>query len=400
MDLAKRTLLMLRRRWLLVVVPVVVALAAVLVYDALIPKEYTATASLFLRAPDVKSSASAYQGNLFTMQRANTYVNMVESDELAQMVVDRLGLDTSAHDLATKVNAAPIRDTVIINVSVTDRDAQLAADIANTYGTVFATYVARVEAVAPTADIPPLVTIVKPAAAENAVASRPSMWLLLSLAAALGLLVGIGLIWLAERYDTKIRSRRQIEEITGARVLGNLSRQKALGDGGSVEKVFESSPDFADEVRVIGVNAEYALREVSKANGTAVLMVACVDHGDGQSVVANALAKALDERGARVALLDEPPDGAVTASAIGVAIENHSQENDFIIVDPNGSGVSPQIQAAAGASDAAVIVVRPSRTDENGLADLVNSLNMLDTPVIGIITNAARETNTSGRFYA
>ena len=298
------------------------------------------------------------------------------------------------------MEAAPIRDTVIINVSVSDRDAQRAADLANTYGNVFATYVAQVEAVAPNTDVPPLVRIVKPAAAEDAVTARPSLKLLLPLAAVLGLLVGVALIWLAERYDTKIRSRRQIEQIAGVRVLGNISRYKALRGSGGVEETFESTPAFADEARVAGVNTEYALRDVAKADGAPVLMVAAVEAGDGQSVIAHVLAKALDERGARVELIDSLSDRLLTQAAISAMIENHSAGNDFIIVDPHGSSISPQTQAAAGASDAAVIVVRPGHTDENGLADLVASLSLLDTPVVGVITNGAKETSTSGRYYA
>ena len=100
MELLKRGWLIVRRRWALLLAPVLVGLIAATAYLFLMPREYTASTTLFLRAPDVKSSASAYQGNLFTVQRANTYVKLIKSDDLAQLVVDRLGLDTTAHDLA------------------------------------------------------------------------------------------------------------------------------------------------------------------------------------------------------------------------------------------------------------------------------------------------------------
>src|SRR5690349_15679226 len=112
MDLLTRAWLIFKRRWALLLLPVVILLASVALLDALLPQKYTATATLFLRAPDVKTSASAYQGNLFTMQRANTYVEMIKSDELAQLIVDKLALNMSAHELAGQVSANPIRDTV------------------------------------------------------------------------------------------------------------------------------------------------------------------------------------------------------------------------------------------------------------------------------------------------
>jgi capsular polysaccharide biosynthesis protein len=436
MDLLKRGWLVIKRRWPLLIVPIVIALLAVTLFDTLMPRKYTATAALFLRAPDVKTSASAYQGNLFTMQRANTYVEMIKSDELAQLVVDRLGLDVSAHDLATQVSADPVRDTVIIDVSVKDADRQQAANLANTYGTEFATYVAKVEAANLTPDMPPLVTIVRPASADDATSTlltrKFGFWTTLSLVGVLGLVIGALLTWLAERYDTKIRSRRQIEAVTHSRVLGNVAPEPALGRRGSVEGAFEKSASFADQARVLSINTEHALREVAKANGAAVLAVTSPDDGDGKSVVAQSIARALDERGVRVGVVQLLPGGAVAVSSdgeptevigrgsadngfavtavrangtdsaheVGAAIEKLSGERDFIIVDPQGSGVSSQAQIAASISDAAVIVVRPGHTQEGDLADLISAITLLETPVIGIVTNRAKETHTSGRVYA
>jgi receptor protein-tyrosine kinase len=433
MDLLKRAWLITKRRWPLIVMPIVIALAAVTLYDALMPRQYSATTTLFLRAPDVKTSASAYQGNLFTMQRANTYVEMIKSDDLAQLVVDRLGLDMTAHDLASRVSAEPIRDTVIINISAKDKDKQQAANLANTYGTEFASYVAKVEAANLAPDTPPLVTTVKPAAAEDATTNllsrRLPLWLTFTLVGVLGLVIGILLTWLAERYDTRIRSRRQIEEVTHSRVLGNLSPQRSLQGSESVDDVYANSPQFADEARALSITTEHALREVSKVNGSSVLAITSVNDGDGKSVVARALASALNERGHRVGLLQvngAPSEadnsrtqriptgskandvqfrfvgakGATSEHAMGAAIEDLSNVSDFIVIDAHGSGASPQAQIAAMLSDVAVIIVRPGQTDENSLADLVNAMTMLETPVIGIVTNGAKETNTSGRYYA
>jgi Mrp family chromosome partitioning ATPase len=282
-------------------------------------------------------------------------------------------------------------------------------------------------------DTPPLVTTVKPAAAEDATTNllsrRLPLWLTFTLVGVLGLVIGILLTWLAERYDTRIRSRRQIEEVTHSRVLGNLSPQRSLQGSESVDDVYANSPQFADEARALSITTEHALREVSKVNGSSVLAITSVNDGDGKSVVARALASALNERGHRVGLLQvngAPSEadnsrtqriptgskandvqfrfvgakGATSEHAMGAAIEDLSNVSDFIVIDPHGSGASPQAQIAAMLSDVAVIIVRPGQTDENSLADLVNAMTMLETPVIGIVTNGAKETNTSGRYYA
>lgn len=432
MELWKKSWLIFKRRWPILLTPVVLALAGVTAYDAFVPKDHIATTTLFLRAPDVKSSASAYQGNLFTMQRAVTYTNMVQSDELAQLVVDKLGLNTTAHELASKVEGAPVRDTVIIDISVTDRDPQQAANLANTYGSEFASYVAKVEAADLAPDVPPLVTTVKAATADDAVATGFPLWMLLVFAGVPALVLGIVLVWLAERYDHRIRSRRQVEEVTGAPVLGTITTNRLLGSGDTVDDAFAESREFADETRALSINIEHALRDIDKANGPVVLAVTSVSEGDGKSVVANALVKALDERGRSASLLSVGPDGLsherdgsrteVFASASGrrerqpktnrrmggsssehaitAAIDDLSHTNEFIVIDPAGSGAAPESQIAASLSDAVVIVVKPGVNDENSLADLVNGMAILGTPIVGAVANRAKETNTTGRFYS
>jgi len=423
MDFMKRGWLVVKRRWPIIVGCVVLGLAGVVAYDVAVGKEYTATSTVFLRAPEVKTSASAYQGNLFTVQRANTYVNMIQSDDLAQMVIDRLALDTTAHDLAKQVTAAPVKETVLIGILVTDGSRQQAANIANTYASEFAAYVARVEAVSLTPDAPPLVTMIKPAAAEDATTNMWALWILLSIAAGVGLLIGILWTWLAERFDPTIRSRQQVEEVTDSRVIGSVPRVAALRGSASVDEVFKTSEEFRDAARVLSINAEHCLREVSKVNGTSVLAVASVNDRDGKSVVARALARAFSEQGHRVGLLQVDPrntssdarkdvrndfihmksitlNGSQDEHVVGAAIDELANGSDLIIIDPDKSGTDAEVRIVAKLSDAALVVVRPGHTDQNSLADLVNALTMLETPVIGVATNQAKETNTAARYYA
>jgi capsular polysaccharide biosynthesis protein len=427
MGLVRRGWLIAKRRWWLFLLPIVIAFGGVYAYDFFWPKDYTTQTTLFLRSPDVKTSASAYQGNLFTMQRVNTYVKMVQSDELAQLVIDKLGLDTSAHDLASRVEAKAQKDTVLLTVSVSDPNPDESANIANTYGTEFATYVAKVEAVSPTADLPPLVTVIKPAFASDAKTGMFPMKYLLIGAGVIGLSIAALLVWLAERYDTKLRSRRQIEELTDTTVLGSLPPETEIQNADAVEALFSSSDEFADAARALSINVEHALREVSKVNGAAVLAMASADRGDGKSVIASALATAWKERGHRVGLVrvgsgggresqvaDAPTQaiatgvreravrtqGVPTEHDISVVIEELSQGSDFIIVDPPGPGASAETQLAGSLSDAALVVARPGQTDESALVDAVNAMNMLNTPVIGIVANQAREVYTEDRLYA
>ena len=163
MEFLKLSWFVIRRRWSVILLCVAVCLAGAALFTAAQPKTYTAQSMMFLRAPDMKTSASAYQGDLFTRQRAQTYMNLFSSDDLAKTVVDELHLPMTPAEVESKVSAENIKDTVIIVVSVTDTNAQQAANIANGYSSAFGHYVLVMENLADDPTVKPLVSVVKTA---------------------------------------------------------------------------------------------------------------------------------------------------------------------------------------------------------------------------------------------
>ena len=84
MELLIKTWTKVGQRWQIVAACLAVALFGAIGYQASAGPTYTASTEFFLRAPDVKTSAGAYQGDLFSRQRAQTYVKLFESDDLAK----------------------------------------------------------------------------------------------------------------------------------------------------------------------------------------------------------------------------------------------------------------------------------------------------------------------------
>ena len=65
----------------------------------------------------------------------NTYVGQIKSEALMQRVIDKLHLGDrgySASSLAGQIKATAAKDSYLIDITVTNNDPQLAADIANT----------------------------------------------------------------------------------------------------------------------------------------------------------------------------------------------------------------------------------------------------------------------------
>jgi len=421
-----------RHRWPIVLACLVVAVVWATIYCASADRQYTASTELFLRAPDVKTSAGAYQGDLFSRQRAQTYVKMFDSDELAQMVIDKLGLSVTPQQLVSHVSATTVKNTVLMVVSVTDSNAQHAANIANGYGAVLGTFVARLENVANNPDIPPLVQVVARANPANAEASGSPIWMVFFAAGALALLAATGVIWVLEHFDTKVRSRRQVEEITGCEIVGKLPKTRALGSDGNVGKAFEDSEEFKQAALRLSLNVESVLQRIPriKAEIPPVVAVVAGHGGDGSTVVTRALAGAFAERGraAGVVSLAAPhqeseatdlvvagsalaetgkridPVTTVSCSTAALTAEIRGRdtlllESDVILIDLPAFHESIDAQLALNAADAVVLVVRPNENTTLSLCRLVSAIKALDMPVLGVVVNLATESSTVEGFY-
>jgi capsular polysaccharide biosynthesis protein len=431
MELLIRGWTIFRQRWP-IFVACLVAAVGVIVYCASADKKYTASTELFLRAPDVKTSASAYQGDLFSRQRAQSYINMFHSDELAQMVIDKLGLTVTPQQLVSQVSATAVKGTVLMVVSVTDSNPQHAANIANGYGDVLGTYIAKLENVGNDPNVAPLVQVVTKANPASAKASGYPMWMVAFAAGTVALLVATGFIWFLEQFDTKVRSRRQAEEITGCDIIGKLPKTRALGSDGDVGQAFDESEEFKQAALRLSLNVESVLQRLPRIKAEIPPVVAVVDghRGDGGTVVTQALARAFADRGRAVGVVHVAahhqeskeddlvvagsalaeagnrtnPVTTVSCSTAALTAEIRGRDalllaSDVILIDAPAFHESIDAQLALGAADAVVLVVRPITTTTLSLSQLVAGIRALDMPVLGVVANLAKESSTVEGFY-
>jgi capsular polysaccharide biosynthesis protein len=419
------------QRWPVMLGCLAVALLGAMLYQVSADTQYTASTEFFLRAPDVKTSAGAYQGDLFSRQRAQTYVNLFHSDDLAQSVIDKLGLTVTPQQLVSKVSATAVKNTVLMVVSVTDSNAQHAANIANGYGSVLGAYVAKLENVSNDPTVGPLVQVVEKASPATATASGYPIGLVAFVALVMGLLFGAASIWFLERFDTKVRSRRQVEEITGCAVIGKLPRTQALGKDGDIARAFDECEQFKQGALRLSLNVESVLQRLPriKAEIPPVVAIVAAHSGDGSTVVTRALARAFADRGRSVGLvcLDEPhqeapqPDLVVAGTALAevasrsdvttvscstqaLSAEIHSRDalllqSNVILIDAPSFHDSIDAQLALEAADAVVLVVQPIATTTLSLSHLVAGIRALDIPLLGVAVNQAKESATVEGAY-
>src|SRR4051794_5251254 len=82
----------LRVRWWLPLLGLVLGGGAALLASLLATPLYSSHTQLFVSTTDPRSTTDVFQGGQFSQQRVTSYARLVEGDELAGRVVDRLGL--------------------------------------------------------------------------------------------------------------------------------------------------------------------------------------------------------------------------------------------------------------------------------------------------------------------
>jgi capsular exopolysaccharide synthesis family protein len=132
----------LRDRWWIVLICGVVSLAAGLVYVEREPKQYTATSSIQFTTNSLPSQVAGVSSNqsLDPEGEKNTNVQLVTATPVAVQVVKTLKLNMTPTELLGEVSASNPKDDYIVDITVVDGNPHQAALIANTFAQQYVVY--------------------------------------------------------------------------------------------------------------------------------------------------------------------------------------------------------------------------------------------------------------------
>lgn len=133
-------------------------------------------------------------------------------------VAEKLGLNRSAAQLRNQVRLESVEGSLITVVTVVDPNAKLAADIANTGVEVYRQVAAETLGVSNIS--------VLTMAEQNPVSINVKSNTILIAAFIVGLILSVGLIFLLDSLDDSIKSEREVEELLGLTMLGQVSKMK------------------------------------------------------------------------------------------------------------------------------------------------------------------------------
>jgi len=122
--------------WVLLLCPVLAAGTAYALSAAQTPI-YRSSVTLLIEQSDTAPGSSGYNDILASERRAQTYSKLVRSREVIAEVIRRLSLPVQPEELIRRTAAAPITNTQLITITVSDTSPTNAAIIANITGQVF-----------------------------------------------------------------------------------------------------------------------------------------------------------------------------------------------------------------------------------------------------------------------
>ena len=290
----------LRRNLVLIISLAMIGIAGGALVALTTPASYTSSTQLYVAVgSNAGTTSEMTQGTNFARQAVTTYVSVIPSSIVLDPVIEQLDLAESAEELARRVSASAALNTVIIDVTVTDPSPGQAARIANAIGESFTTVVGQ-QLEAPAGDRPSPVRIETLQPAQVPLSpSAPNMRLSLALGGLLGLAAGVGVAVLREGLDTRIRTVKDVEEITGAPTLGGIALDPQAKTRPLVVAAAARDPR-AEAYRSLRTNVQF----LALGGGPAAYVVTSAGPSEGKSTTSANLAIAFAETGARVALLD------------------------------------------------------------------------------------------------
>lgn len=359
--------------------------------SALTQPTYTADTQLFVAIQSSGSVQELQQGNTFSQARVQSYVKTVASPVVLQPVIDALGLQVSAQELAAHVTAGTEANTVLISIAVSDHSAVQAAAIAQAVARSLVNAVDSLEKPKNGGASPVSLSIIKPAMAPSA-PSAPNTRLNLILGLLLGLALGMGASILKATTDNRIRGEVDLRRTTDAPLLGGIAFDQDAQKKPLLTQTAHQSPR-AESFRQLRTNLQFA--NIS-GQAKSVLVTSSVP-GEGKSTTATNLAIALAQAGQSVCLIDADlrrpsvheylgldRSAGLTTALIGLADVNDLLQhwgNDNLFVLTSGQ-IPPNPSELLGSDEMKYLIARLEHAFDSVIIDAPPLLPVTDAAVL------------------
>ena len=212
-DLREYFAIIKKRFWIIAIITVVAMVVSGVISFFMLSPVYEAKSTLIVNT-EKNEETQMITGDQFSVSQklAVTYGEIIKSRAVLESVISNLKLDSEYEDLVEKITVSPVKDTQIISISVQDTNPKKARDIANEIPKVFKKEVQRIT------KANDLQVIDKAILPQGAI--KPNKMMNVAIAAVLGMMIGLFIVFLLEYLDNKIKTVQDVEKHLGLSVIG------------------------------------------------------------------------------------------------------------------------------------------------------------------------------------
>jgi capsular polysaccharide biosynthesis protein len=210
----REILLVLRKNWRFIALITILAILISGIVSFFILQPLYEASSTILVGRKGEDSQTDYQDILLSQKLVTTYGEIIKTSSVLDQVIENQGLNLSVEGLSKKINVSPVKDTEIIRIKVTDQSAFTASNIANEISKVFSLQIQDIMNV-------DNISILEMASAPNN-PIKPNKKLNIAIAAALGMMASIFLVFIKEYFDNTIKTPDDIARHLELPVLASI----------------------------------------------------------------------------------------------------------------------------------------------------------------------------------
>lgn len=182
----------------------------------LVEPKYTSSTKLVLAQSSSESDSASITTTDITLNSKliSTYAGILESNKVVRQVISNLGIEDSEESIKNNVSVTSETGTDIIKITVSNTNAQKAADIANEMSKVFAEEVKRLYGMDNINTLDP--------AEVNEEPSNINLTKTIIIFAAIGFIIAVGYIFVVYMLDNSVKTSDDIERTMQIPVLASI----------------------------------------------------------------------------------------------------------------------------------------------------------------------------------
>lgn len=216
-DLKEFVMLFWNRKVSIILITIIFMLIGIIYSVGFVTPKYTSSTTLLLatsESSNSKTNTITTSDITLNSKLVSTYSELVKSKNVTRQVISNLGIDETEDELRDSITVSSVKDTELIKISVTDKNATNAYNVANEIAKVFTQKVSEIYNINNVQ--------VLDQAEVSSVPSNINHTKDVIMFTFVGLFVAIVFVLVANMLDTTIKSSEEVEKLCNVPVIASI----------------------------------------------------------------------------------------------------------------------------------------------------------------------------------